>query len=674
MSLNDFIILFDDLLEEPDLNLIQNYMKTLNFEECPSFVYHRDKKESIIDPEVRKSKTIISKDANLLSFINDILINKMNVIMNETYTFNLARDYITFIKYNEGDFFEWHVDFEKIKINHGNDGFKEMHFIYCINGCEEGGQLLIKNKHGIQEINEACLTNNAVVFDKLMEHKGAKVIKGVKIIMTVDLYVTTNIRSKVGIDFKMEKNISNLLSGNQKWISFNGDFDSFNNVWSFIDKLKFTPFLQLNAEINNIKFTLFSTNFGLLYLSFNNTNEYDTDGNGLYEYHNKQIRFYPNPEAIDEEDPLYKLNIKREKFEQEWFDYAMMLAIINEKYFKIFQIYKEYSINVDIHDTAFTEEDYEYKTLYAKNIHNLINIISKTEYNPAITFKELLRCFNNHEEISYIHYPSIDNITIDRTIAKVKSLPPFFNDPEFNDSWSTRNVSYSYHCNETNYDEFVINYRYGIMRNYYTQHNNKLSDLLSKQIQWLSLRDDYNTFIKILTTNKNIHPFLHMTTTIKDGAKFNLFVTSSGIIYFSFIEFYKNSKIEYNNNQIYYYPQYNKNKYEVFTMEYDEKNDKENDNDTFGMIYIKSFRKRFHEYKDKPTLFFEKLLEHFDFSFVDKDQCQYPVIKDIPIDITKVELPSFFEDEQFNTIGWAMKEAIYEGTYVDIYYRYGFMN
>ena len=65
--------------------------------------------------------------------------------MNETkeLVVSFARDYVTFIKYEEGGFFDWHKDFEKITVNDGKN-IKEMHLLFCIEGPKEGGELLIK--------------------------------------------------------------------------------------------------------------------------------------------------------------------------------------------------------------------------------------------------------------------------------------------------------------------------------------------------------------------------------------------------------------------------------------------------------------------------------------------------------------------------------------------------
>ena len=270
MSLNNLILPFGELLDQSDHLEISKFSKSLNFETNPSFVFNNVSQENLIDPEIRKSKTCFSKDINLMKFINEVILPRMNSRTKDLYEFRLARDYVTFIRYDKGDFFEWHTDFEKLRINHGDNCFKEMHFLYCIEGCQNGGQLLVKDPNGdVLTIEDARTANSAVVFDKLMKHKGAEVIDGTKIIMTIDLYVLTRARVEACLSQEIETEFSDFLDSKREWISFRGNMDAFNKVWSIIDPQtrEFIPFIELKATIDNSFYHVLATSSGINYVN-----------------------------------------------------------------------------------------------------------------------------------------------------------------------------------------------------------------------------------------------------------------------------------------------------------------------------------------------------------------------------------------------------------------------
>ena len=246
--MNGLVLNFENLLEEKHVEALKKITSNLNFQANPSFVYDVKEGINIIYDKVRKSKTFIVKDSNLLEFINDTIVEKLNQKIREEYTIELARKYVTFIRYDKDDFFDWHNDFEKVKINNGMSNFKEMHLIYCINAPVKGGKFLIKDKKAFD-----CKKNSAIIFDKLLDHKGDVIEEGHKIIMTIDVFVTSKIRSESGIIQEVEEELFELIEGNNPWMIFDDKYEQLVKVIkqireNFPEKSKdIVPFIQIRV-------------------------------------------------------------------------------------------------------------------------------------------------------------------------------------------------------------------------------------------------------------------------------------------------------------------------------------------------------------------------------------------------------------------------------------------
>ena len=108
----------------------------------------------------------------------------------------LARNHVTFIRYDEGGFFNWHADHEKFVLNNRNK-WLEMHLVYCLEAAEEGGNLLIRSPplqgsvNSYEELNIPYQANGCVIFDKRMQHCSTPVIRGSKLIVTLVVLVST---------------------------------------------------------------------------------------------------------------------------------------------------------------------------------------------------------------------------------------------------------------------------------------------------------------------------------------------------------------------------------------------------------------------------------------------------------------------------------------------------
>uniref|UniRef100_A0A6C0J6R9 Prolyl 4-hydroxylase alpha subunit Fe(2+) 2OG dioxygenase domain-containing protein n=1 Tax=viral metagenome TaxID=1070528 RepID=A0A6C0J6R9_9ZZZZ len=185
MDLIHNVIKKENVLNPEDIQSLQDYANKVAFT-VPSFVYNRKKQEDVLDTQVRKSKTISVDDPEILQFVKECVLPS---IEGENLVLKLARDHVTFIKYEEGGFFDWHQDHEKYIINERRK-WLEMHLLICLTAPTGGGELSVEfNKDNIKQY--PLKVNECIIFDKNMKHKGDIVTSGNKIIMTVDVLVST---------------------------------------------------------------------------------------------------------------------------------------------------------------------------------------------------------------------------------------------------------------------------------------------------------------------------------------------------------------------------------------------------------------------------------------------------------------------------------------------------
>jgi len=65
-ELNGMVCPIDNLLTQNKLDKLKKFVNRLDFENNPSFVYQTVEKKNIIDPEVRQSKTCISRETKYI--------------------------------------------------------------------------------------------------------------------------------------------------------------------------------------------------------------------------------------------------------------------------------------------------------------------------------------------------------------------------------------------------------------------------------------------------------------------------------------------------------------------------------------------------------------------------------------------------------------------------------
>lgn len=199
-NLSSKVFMYESFLPNEDALQILSYADTLSINK-PSFVFNTKTKENETNVAVRKSQSITVDDIHAVDFIKSTILDQFEK-SNSDLVVKLARDHVTFIKYSAGEFFDWHRDHEKYVINQ-RDRWIEAHLIYCLKAPQVGGNLDIKkDNENIQSI--AYKYNQCVVFDKLMEHRAAVVQEGEKLIMTVDVLISTKeIASDESLDFEL---------------------------------------------------------------------------------------------------------------------------------------------------------------------------------------------------------------------------------------------------------------------------------------------------------------------------------------------------------------------------------------------------------------------------------------------------------------------------------------
>jgi predicted 2-oxoglutarate/Fe(II)-dependent dioxygenase YbiX len=169
----------DDVLDAENFETLRAHANQLFERAKASTVFNIGDKKLEIDSSVRSSKTETTSDPAMLALVDHLLISSF--AKQTGFRMTRARTYVTFQFYGENDFFDWHKDYERIKWK--NNTAVEMHFGFCLESPEEGGEFE----------TEKCLVemarNRAWLFDKSMKHRARKVTKGIKIAMFVDVHV-----------------------------------------------------------------------------------------------------------------------------------------------------------------------------------------------------------------------------------------------------------------------------------------------------------------------------------------------------------------------------------------------------------------------------------------------------------------------------------------------------
>ena len=411
---------FHDLLSETHHQQLKEFVSKLPFE-TPSLVFNTLEKKDEIEPSVRKSKSVILENEETHDLINKFLLEPFKK-QNPSLNIQTARNHITFIKYDKGDFFDWHKDHEKFIINKRTK-WLEMQFIYCIVGPEEGGELQIittnsQNKRTKKEFDEVSTENCAIIFDKVMEHSGTKVGKGTKIIVTLDLLVSTqDLLNTDQYTIQTERLVNSFNNGNIPMICSYSKESLEQLVQKQLLKHPFGMFKYIQVTNKNSYYHIFLDHKGIIHYISPNESKWsliDVDNS------NDSMNDHDNQKIIDFFDNQYQLQNQKKQFKYDW---RNPLAS-NNTYDSDYTFIELFSNGV-----SATE---------IESIHKIVDF----SFPPKVI---------DYLETMYIPTDGLMDAmeNIDLFIER-ETIPP------------RTEVGYSYHCNESNYDTFEVDIVYGI--------------------------------------------------------------------------------------------------------------------------------------------------------------------------------------------------------------------
>jgi hypothetical protein len=154
--------------------------KDLDFK--PSNLYNSKTEELLVDVEERSSEYALIETPEIFNLFEAYLneITKDDV----ENKYDLLKDNITFIRYNEGDFFSKHHD----TININTNIYDILTLIVCIDGTCEGGRTVFHINEYFQHASSASNTRgHSVMFRKDLEHEGEKLKNGHKWIAVANI-------------------------------------------------------------------------------------------------------------------------------------------------------------------------------------------------------------------------------------------------------------------------------------------------------------------------------------------------------------------------------------------------------------------------------------------------------------------------------------------------------
>lgn len=104
----------------------------------PSHVFNRVTRTNVVNKHLRSSSKIEYRDEKLFDWLETHVVKTLNTKINSFY-FNLVRNDVEVVKYNEGDFFRKHQDY----INFDSNEFRNYTFLMCLRACEQGGETIL---------------------------------------------------------------------------------------------------------------------------------------------------------------------------------------------------------------------------------------------------------------------------------------------------------------------------------------------------------------------------------------------------------------------------------------------------------------------------------------------------------------------------------------------------
>lgn len=413
----DKIIISNELLNKKQFDTLKEYADKLQFNNL-SLVYNKNTGESKIKESIRKSSTVIVKDVD---FVQNVILRIMEK-RNQGLRLKIARNYITFIRYEEGGFFEWHIDFEQINIK-GPSIYKEMHLLFCIEAPKQGGALSIKIEEDVKTIEmEEGL---CIIFDKTLEHRGELVEVGTKIIMTVDVLVTLEINEMNFLKTNEQKLLEKFQNTQCPVFECGCNWEVIQMLYEEFEEIKkidIVPFLDINVSIDTT-----SSNIEDIVLE-------------------THIQFIPNGVSYIRIDG----------------DFGE-LFFVNGKWYGVKKDYSKYSYKYCCKCQTVRcvcgEETFPLET------DSIISIVKKWQISknrdPVDLILNLTNVHFSEKNIDVLScFPDIKiPLTEDSLVKNVSNIIPISEriKPK------TNVLGYNYWCNQTEYSKIDIEYKYGLV-------------------------------------------------------------------------------------------------------------------------------------------------------------------------------------------------------------------
>lgn len=174
------ILYFDRYLDEQKVQEFKDLIgfDTINSKYETSHFYNSGNDSVVIDKHIRSSEKIQFRTDVVFDWYENNIIKRLNKEQDEMY-YILLRDDVEMIRYKEGDFFKRHID----TINFYSNEFKSYTCILNIQPCESGGDTVIYDEDGEEHrYNNSSKSGSVLIFQKQLEHEGAVIEKGEKII------------------------------------------------------------------------------------------------------------------------------------------------------------------------------------------------------------------------------------------------------------------------------------------------------------------------------------------------------------------------------------------------------------------------------------------------------------------------------------------------------------
>ena len=161
----------------------------------PSMLFDSAKESKFVDESLRSSEFRLFEDKRSFDTFDDSIMMHLNDPTKNPIAahkkFQLVRSDITEILYPIGGFFKKHKDFLSVTSN----SITEFTLIVCLpvkggsgDDVVEGGETLIHVNGATLASKMTTTPGNALLFRKDLEHEGAKLLKGGKRIITVNLW------------------------------------------------------------------------------------------------------------------------------------------------------------------------------------------------------------------------------------------------------------------------------------------------------------------------------------------------------------------------------------------------------------------------------------------------------------------------------------------------------